>query len=420
MFKFFATDRWYKEAAKQEEGHDISAGQDFTLSPEAQASVDLPGTLDTGSTYKVPITTIVNITKHDKSDFLEFAWVYGFQVIVKKDFYKVGDQVVYVPIDSLLPQWLEDRLFPADAKIKLNNHRVRQIKIRGYASQGMLIAPIDVVDKTGTKVKAEQDLAAILGITKYEPPQPGFAQTPGLGRNRNKKHEHPLFHKYNGLDNIKWFPDLFKEDEEVVVQEKLHGTNARASVLPYMANTFKKKLIKFFGFAPKIEKCYGSNNVDISAATNFTGFYGEDIYGKCFDSIDVFSKIQLGEIFFGEIVGPGIQKGYDYGLKEHKFVVFDMKRLQPDGKFEWLAPCDVEAICKERGFDYVPVLYRGKYNRDLVYGMTKGKSVFDPNTKVREGVVIKSANGYCVGGNKKALKWVSEDYLADDKNTDFH
>lgn len=432
MFKFFATDRWYKKAAAAEGDREISAGVEITNVDGSKSTVKTPElVVDSGPVYKVPLTNILEITPHSNAERLELATVYGFQVIVKKGQYKKGDVVVYVPIDSILPQWLEDKLFPytkdADGKLQppkitLHHHRVRQIRIRGLASQGMLIDTTDLADKVNfRKARIEDNLAETLEITKYEPPVQGPSCTQGLGRNRNKKHEHPLFHKYNGLDNIKWFPTLFKEDEDVVVQEKLHGTNARASVLPYAANTWMKKIKKFFGLAPAVEKCYGSNNVDISAATDYKGFYGEDIYGKTFNAMDVFSKLQVGEIVFGEIVGPGVQKNYDYNLTEHKFVVFDMKRICPDGKsFEWLAPCDVEQFCKERGFEYVPVLYRGRYNRDAVYALTKGPSLFDPKTKVREGVVVKAANNYCIDGNKKALKWVSEDYLDDKTNTDNH
>lgn len=411
MFKFTATDSWYKKAAKEEANHETSAG------------VSDPTPTESDTTYKVPYTTIVNITPHNNAERLEVAWVYGFQVIIGKDQYKVGDNAIYVPIDSILPQWLEEKLFPEGSKIKLHNHRVRQIKIRGLASQGMLISP-DHVKKVFhhglDESLLEANLAKDLGITKYEPPQPGFSQTMGKGRNRNKKHEHPLFHKYNGLENVKWFPDLFQEGEEVVIQEKLHGTNARASVLPFITNTLIKKIKKFLRLAPKVENCYGSNNVDISAATSYKGFYGEDIYGSCFSSMDVFSKLKEGEIAYGEIVGPAIQKNYTYSLKEHHFVVFDAKILQKDGKFKWLNPDEVEVFCKERGFEYVPVLYKGPYNRELTYSLTKGPSVYDSKTKVREGIVIKAAKDYNVEGNKKALKWVSEDYLADDKNTDFH
>src|SRR4051812_18105253 len=93
------------------------------------------------SEYKVPYTKILQITPHPKADRLSFATVYGFQVIVPKDKYSVGSEVIYVPIDSVLPQQVEHLLFPADAKIKLNKGRVRQIRIRGMASQGMIIDP---------------------------------------------------------------------------------------------------------------------------------------------------------------------------------------------------------------------------------------------------------------------------------------
>jgi RNA ligase (TIGR02306 family) len=229
-----------------------------------------------------------------------------------------------------------------------------------------------------------------------------------------------LFHKYNGLTNIKWFAAPFNEGEHVVVQEKLHGTNARASVLPYRANTLWRKLKKFLGLAPLIEKCYGSNNVDISSKKNYTGFYGEDVYGSTFSKMDVFSKLKLGETVYGEIIGPSIQANYTYGLKEHRFVIFDVKILKEDGSQEWLNPHQVEEFARERGFEIVPKLYAGEYNKELIYGMTRGPSVYCPSQKVREGVVVKAAADYCVQGNKRAYKWISEDYLDDKSNTDNH
>jgi len=371
--------------------------------------------------YRVPYTTILNIQPHNNAERLSVCTIYGFQIITQKDRYKIGDNVIFIPPDSVLPEWLENKLFPPDSKVKLNNHRVRQIRLRGLASQGMIVSPEDVSNRINPEsLQLEQNLSAILEIKKYEPPIPGFSQTIGKLKNRNKKTDHPLFHKYNGLNNIKFFPDLFKEGEEVVIECKLHGTSGRLSILPYEANTLWKKVKKFFGLATKNERCYGSNNVDISAASSYKGFYGEDIYGKCFDSINAFSKVKLGEIVYGEIIGPSIQKNYSYSLKEHHFVVFDVKVLQPDNRFKWLNPEEVESFCKERDFEFVPVLYRGPYNKDVAYSLTKGPSIYDPNTKIREGIVVKARENYDYEGNKKALKWVSEDYLADDKNTDFH
>jgi RNA ligase (TIGR02306 family) len=406
----------FKKLFEMSEGEPevIGAGPVLTETP-----VETPQ--EEGTTYKVPYTSILDIQPHNNAERLEVATVYGFQVVVSKGRYKVGDKAVYIPIDSILPVNLEEILFPADAKIKLHHHRVRQIKIRGLASQGMLINPDEITSLVNPKYfKDEQDLKLVLGVTKYEPPvkQIHVAGPPGQ---RKKKHENPLFHKYNGLDNIKWFPNKFTELTEVVIQEKLHGTNARASIMPYSAHSWFRKIKQFLGLTPKNENCYGSNNVEISAKTTYKGFYGEDVYGKVFNSIDVFNKIKLGESVFGEIVGPGIQKNYGYGLKEHKFVLFDVKVLQADKTQVWLSPDEVEAFAKERGFDFVPVLYKGPYNKELSYSLTKGKSEYnDKSEKVREGIVIKAAKDYTIEGNKQALKWVSEEYLNDPTNTDDH
>lgn len=374
------------------------------------------------SEYKVPYTTILDIQPHNNAERLEVATIYGFQVVIQKSRYKIGDKIVYVPVDSILNNVeLENLLFPVDSKVKLHNSRIRQIRLRGLASQGMVIDPKDLSAFLNLDyIKLEEDLSAMLNITKYEPPQLGFAQTVGKDKRRNRKYEHPMFHKYNGLDNVKWFPDLFKEGELVVIQEKLHGTNARASVLPFYANTTWKKLLKFFRLSSSVEHCYGSNMVQKSHATNKKNFYDEDVWGLTFKSIDVFSKLKLGETVFGEIIGPGIQKNYEYGLKEHKFILFDVKILQEDGKQKWLSPKEVEAFAKERQFDYVPVMYEGPYNKELTYSLTKGNSKYANSQKVIEGVVIKAMDEYNIEGNKKALKWISEAYLDDKSNTDFH
>jgi RNA ligase (TIGR02306 family) len=381
-----------------------------------------------GSTYKVPLTSIVGIDPHPNADRLEIATVYGFQVIIKKDQYKVGDKVIYVPIDSILPQNLEDSLFPPDAKVKLSKHRVKQIRLRKIASQGMLISPDDIKQVYGfTPDAVEDDYKELLNITKYEPPAPRFQSEMGApGGRKTKAMENPQFHKYNGLDNIKWFPTLFKDGELVAVQEKIHGTNARAAKLPYAANTLWKKIKLFFlkllGKSIGYEFCYGSNNVQLQERRGYTGFYGEDIYGRVFQSIDAQSKIKDGETIFGEIYGSGIQKGYNYGCEEgvHKFVLFDVKVLNPDGTQRWLGPDEVIAYAAERGFDMVPELYRGPFSMAKVKELTIGDSILAPTQKIREGAVVKAVEGYSdERGNNKALKVISEAYL-DGEQTDFH
>lgn len=378
------------------------------------------------SEYKVCLTTVVNVQPHDNADSLDFITVYGFQVIARKGSFAVGDKTFLIPIDSVLPADLDAQIFPEGSKVKLYHRRVKQIKLRGRASQGLLISEEDVhklMESRGLKSRLyfdlEEDYSKLLGITKYEPPVPEFQQSQEPTKTKRKPLENSQFHQYNGLDNIKWFPSMF-DDEEVVIQEKLHGTNARAGILPTEANTTWKKIKKFFGFLPKYEKVYGSNKVELTNRQGYTGFYGEDIYGKAFQTVNVFSKIRNNEIVYGEIVAEGIQKNYNYGHRSPHFVLFDVKILKDDGTFYWLPPEEVELFAKERGFDMVPVLYKGAYNEQLSKELTIGNSVYCPSQKVREGVVIKSRLRYNNDrGNKRALKLISEAYLEKDQ-TDFH
>ncbi len=367
------------------------------------------------TTFKVPLTKIKEIKEHPNAHSLQIAVVYDFEVIVPKNKYKIDDRIIFVPPDSILPQSLEDKLFPADSRIKLHRHRVKQVKIRSYYSQGMIIDLEDLADNSYTIL--ENDYSEALGITKYEPGPAPFEGT--KAQKRDKPKENPLFHQYNGIENIKWYPDLFQEGEEVVIQEKLHGSNCRASILPYSANTPWKKIKKWLGLAPEFEYCYGSNMVQLQERKNYKGFYGENVYGNVLKKVDAFSKMKPGETIYGELIGEGIQKNYSYGHTEHHFLLFDVKMLQTDGTQKWLNPSEVESYAKERGFDFVPVLYSGPFNKSSAYELTKGPSKYHPETKVMEGLVIKSRYNYNddrMSSNKRALKWLSEKYLDKDQS----
>ncbi len=372
------------------------------------------------SIFKVPLTKILAVDNHPNADKLSMYTVYGFQIIGGLNQFKPGDNVIYIPIDSIISKKLEDILFK-NSKIKPNKGRIRQIRIRGSVSQGLLVNPIEIESIVNTKfLKLEQDLKEILGIEKFEPVEKGPASTLGKLKKGRKNLAHPDFHSYNGLPNLKWMPELFQEGEMVVIQEKLHGTNARAAKLPYRANTVFKRIKQWLGLAPKFESLYGSNRVDISNASTYKGYYGEDIYGKTFEKLGVFGKIPENYTVFGEIIGPGIQKGYEYSLKQHEFVVFDVKVLNEDGTQEWMEPSKVQEWTKCQGFKFVPVLYEGPFNKALLDTMISGPSVFDPNEKVREGIVVKASENYTVEGNKKAVKVINPEYLDNKDNTDFH
>lgn len=368
--------------------------------------------------YKVPVTSILELREHPNAHSLSIARVYGWEVVVKKDFYKVGDRVILVPIDSILPSWLENKLFDASSKIKLHHSRIRQIKIRGFPSQGMLLSTDDVKEKVPSTI-LEQDLAELLGITKYEPKSK--ESTPRSATLRNKPKENVYFHKYGGVQNLKWYPDLFKQNDFVVVQEKLHGTNARYGLLPNKADTIWKKIKKFFGKLPANEFTYGSNNVQLQSKS-YTGYYPDNVYKKMADELKIASRLRPGETIFGEIIGPGVQRGYAYGIPNgsHKLVVFDVKVFDGETS-KYLEPEAAQIWCLEREFEFVPVLYKGLWDYSIAKNLSKGASHYATTEPVREGIVIKANEGYNDSIlSKKALKLINEDYLNDTTNSDEH
>ena len=108
--------------------------------------------------YAVKVT---NITPIDGADRVELAHVNGWQVMVKKGEYKIGDLAVYFEIDSKLP---ETEPFDFMAKYK---YRVKTQKfIKGSVlSQGLIMTPAEL----GLKDVKEGDfLTDKLGVTYYE------------------------------------------------------------------------------------------------------------------------------------------------------------------------------------------------------------------------------------------------------------
>ena len=78
------------------------------------------------------IERILEVLKHPNADALDIVKVLGYQCIVKKDQYKVGDLVVFIQPDTVLPdaEW--------SAFYKSKSNRVKAIKLRGSWSMGIV------------------------------------------------------------------------------------------------------------------------------------------------------------------------------------------------------------------------------------------------------------------------------------------
>lgn len=367
------------------------------------------------STLKVEVVSIEEILDHPNADRLSLARVKGWICVIPKGVYKQGDLVVYIPIDSLLPEDVENKLFPEDSKIKLTHHRVRTIKIRQAISQGLLTS----FDLLGIDpCKEGTNLTDKLNIKKYEPAEAPFIKG---AKSRSKKETNPHFFRYTDIENYKNYTTVFKPWDIVCVTCKIHGSSTRYGYLPFHADTSWKKIKLWvgqkIGRTPKWDFVYGSHNVQLQNGSpdGVSMYYKENVYSKMISKYDLKNKIQPNEVVYGEIYGDGIQTGYNYGLKnEQCLVIFDVMK---DGVY--LNTEDLISWCFERDLPMVPLLYHGVFDFDKIKALTLGPSVLCPEQKIREGVVIKPEKESVSICGRKILKLISDEYLLL-KNSDFH
>ena len=110
------------------------------------------------------IQRITEVKPIPNADAIECVKVLGWQCVVKKsDGFKVGDSVVYVEVDSIMPDKPE-YAFLRDSKGTIK--RLRTIKLRGQISQG-LVLPLSVLP-TNFTFTVGTDVTEILGVTKWE------------------------------------------------------------------------------------------------------------------------------------------------------------------------------------------------------------------------------------------------------------
>jgi RNA ligase (TIGR02306 family) len=355
------------------------------------------------STLKVEIVAIDGIIPHPNADKLDLAQVKGWQCVVQKDTFKIGDEAVYFPIDSILSEEVADKIFSPEAKVKLLGRRIKTIKLRGAISQGLLVpkSTLGLYEHLGS------DVTEKLGVKKYEPPIPGFQSTKG-GMKKKDTHN-PNFHRYTSIENINNYNKLFSPDDVVVITEKIHGTSARFGWVRKHPKSRFEKILQFLELLSEWEFVVGSHNIERKLEDN-------NVYSNIAKRLNLKTKLEKGEVLYGEIYGPSIQKGYHYGCKkdEVSFVAFDLMR---DEKF--LSFPEFRFRCQELNLPKVPVLFSGPLRDAPIMELIKGASKLYPEQSIREGFVIKPKYEQSSYIGRKILKAINPEYLLKN-NTEFH
>jgi RNA ligase (TIGR02306 family) len=164
------------------------------------------------------IETIADLIDHPNADRLSIAKVLGWQSIVKKNEFNKGDKIVFVVIDTILPNapWSE---FLMDKNNPEKPIRLRTVKLRGEYSQG-LVLPLSVLPENVQGWHEGADVGGALGVKKYEKEIP--AQLSGIALGAFPTYICAQTDEDNGLSN----PDLVNEvlsNKWITVTQKLDG-----------------------------------------------------------------------------------------------------------------------------------------------------------------------------------------------------
>ena len=364
------------------------------------------------STFSVKVRKI-EILPHPNADALELAKVDDYRCVVKKDQYKSGDLVVYIPEAALVPEWVlklynfwnekENKGMLAGPE----GNRVKAIKLRGELSQGIVI-PVGVEHFCNEG----DDVAQWLGITKYEPPIP--VHMAGEVFNAGDR----LTVSYD-IENFKAFPTVFQDGEEIVITEKLHGTFCQVIIVPESDGTSDM----FHGRILVASKGLGAQGLCFKAnERNETNVYVRALKASgLFEALlKEYSDIDIPVFVLGEVYGPGVQDGFSYG-NDLKFRVFDAGSGYRGNRF-YLNWKMIKENAKLLGYDIVPELYVGPFSKEKMLELTSGKeTVSGESTHMREGVVVKPTTerrDFNLG--RVILKSVSEEYLTRKGGTEYN
>lgn len=344
----------------------------------------------------------------------------SYQVVVRKGQFSIGDLGVFIQPDSLVPTDTKPFEF-------LGGHaRITVRKFRKQWSEGLLLPVVDfeqLVDERGNLKQTfavGSDVSEVLGITHYDPDAGKEGTNQATGKSPKKKFKYPRslrgwlgllrsFVRNKGqireitrdvpfvlpvydVEALKNYAGAIRVGEQVVVTEKIHGSNAR--------------FIWLDG-----EFYVGSRNQ--WKAKEATGPWGAAVRDNPW--IEAWCREHEGYALYGEIAPTQAEGGvkFDYGAAKDKTRFFAFDVLVPDGGWlEWDKFYSALVAGQVTESITVPVLYEGPFLPAKILPLVDGPSTVHGAKHIREGLVIKTTTEQHVRGLGRAqLKVVSNAFL---------
>lgn len=307
----------------------------------------------------------VEIFEHPNADKMEIARVGTYGLVVGKDQYKNNERVIFVPKRSIIPTHFRDLFENSETgqTYLKGGHTVKSVRLRGELSEGVTIPFKRVRHILGVNsiedIPVGEDISEKLGIeefTVYVPPQyVGHWST--TTAEKFSRHD---------CENLRLYTKEFEEGEDIVVGEKIHGSQINVMFFPDGHIELSSKGIIGKGFI--IDE--SEDNVYWQALHN-SGMI--DIVRKTFPG----KFVQM----MGEVVP--VQSGFDYGYNsENPDILFFRLEIE----HERFSAIQVRDMYPEIFAKWVPIVYEGKFDVDTLYDIANYEIINGKKVKRMESV----------------------------------
>lgn len=323
------------------------------------------------------------------ADAIDVATIGGWNVVVKKGEFAVGELVVYFEIDSWIPHEIAPFLSKGQEPRTyegVKGERLKTVKLRGQVSQGLILPIAPLFGHTDDfEFHEDMDVTESLGILKYE--KPVSVSLAGFARGN-----FPSFIPKTDQERIQNLKrDLGDWVEAFInweVTEKLDGTSVTIYKYSALAEEGKEPL----------GVC--SRNLDLKDTEG-------NVYwnvAKAFDVHAILLRDGRNLAIQGEIIGLGIQ-GNQYKLDKQVLYVFDIYDI--DNR-RYFPPIQRREFCRANGLNHVPLHASGyvisEHNIPKLLDMAEGFSYL--NNSQREGLVYKCNTDPSISFKAISNKWL--------------
>jgi len=283
------------------------------------------------------------------ADFINEVEVMGWRTVVKKsDGFKVGDKCIFCEVDSILPDE------PWAAFMRDKKFRIKSAKLRGVLSQGIAF-PISILPEA-EDMEVGTEVTSLLGITKYELPEPVDQSAKGN------------------------FPSFIPKTDEIRLQSCLEVIDEIKKVPFYITVKCDGTSSTFAKFNDDFIVC--SRNLELKP--------GNNDYFNIAEKYNLSCILPEGFSVQGEICGPRWQKNR-LMLSEPDLFVFNVFNIK-EGKY--LDYFDFVDFCSTHGLKTVPlekVVYpdRDEFDFSLNSWLKLAEGKYSGTNNNREGIVIR-------------------------------